>query len=83
LEDLHNDLERGVLELYPEVAQARSAMLQAGAPFVRLSGSGSALFAPFSNLEDAIQAQQKLRTQGYELYLTHAIDPRYGKIHFF
>jgi len=83
LEDLHNGLERGVLELYPEVAQARLAMLQAGAPLVRLSGSGSTLFAPFSNLEDAIQVQHTLRIQGYELYLTHAIDPRHGHIHFF
>lgn len=83
LEDLHNGLERGVLELYPEVAQARIAMLQTGAPLVRLSGSGSTLFAPFSNLEDAIRVQQTLRIQGYELYLTHAIDPRHGHIHFF
>jgi 4-diphosphocytidyl-2-C-methyl-D-erythritol kinase len=83
LEDLHNGLERGVLELYPEVAQARIAMLQAGAPLVRLSGSGSTLFAPFSNLEDAIRVQQTLRIQGYELHLTHAIDPRHGHIHFF
>jgi 4-diphosphocytidyl-2-C-methyl-D-erythritol kinase len=83
LENLHNGLERGVLELYPEVAQARTAMLQAGAPFVRLSGSGSTLFAPFSHLEDAMQTQARLRLQGYELYLTHAVDPRHGPIHFF
>jgi 4-diphosphocytidyl-2-C-methyl-D-erythritol kinase len=83
LEDLHNGLERGVLELYPEVAQARTAMLQAGASFVRLSGSGSTLFAPFANLEDALQVQERLRIQGYELYLTHAIDPRHGHIHFY
>jgi 4-diphosphocytidyl-2-C-methyl-D-erythritol kinase len=83
LEDLHNGLERGVLELYPEIAQARIAMLEAGAPCVRLSGSGSTLFAPFSQMEDAIQAQQRLRIQGYELYLTHAIDSRHGNILFF
>jgi 4-diphosphocytidyl-2-C-methyl-D-erythritol kinase len=83
LEDLHNGLERSVLELYPEVAQARTAMLRAGVSFVRLSGSGSTLFAPFSNLADAIQAQQRLQAQGYELYLTRAINPRHGNLHLF
>jgi 4-diphosphocytidyl-2-C-methyl-D-erythritol kinase len=83
LEDLHNGLERGVLELYPEVAHARNAMLQAGAPFVRLSGSGSTLFAPFPNLQDAMRTQQRLQAQGYELYLTRAINPRHGNILFF
>jgi 4-diphosphocytidyl-2-C-methyl-D-erythritol kinase len=83
LADLHNGLEQNVLQLYPEIAQARTAMLQAGAPFVRLSGSGSTLFAPFSHLEHAMQTQERLRLQGYELYLTHAINPRHEPIRFF
>jgi 4-diphosphocytidyl-2-C-methyl-D-erythritol kinase len=72
LEAMHNSLERGVLESYPEIARARTDLLRAGAPVVRLSGSGSILFAPFSSLEDAWQAHQSLCTQGYEVYLTHA-----------
>ncbi|HZR42804.1 MAG TPA: 4-(cytidine 5'-diphospho)-2-C-methyl-D-erythritol kinase [Ktedonobacteraceae bacterium] len=74
-EDLHNSLERGVLEQYPVVAQAREAMLQAGASHVRLSGSGPTLFAPFSELVCAAQAQQLLGAQGYEVYLSRAIFP--------
>ncbi len=74
-EDVHNSLERGVLERYPEVAQARAAMLSVGTPFVRLSGSGSTLFAPFAELASASQAQQRLQKQGYEVYLTRAIHP--------
>ena len=73
-EDLHNDLERGVLERYPEVAQARDDMLQAGATHVQLSGSGPTLFAAFSDLGRAAQVQQRLHAQGYELFLTRAIN---------
>ena len=71
-EDLHNGLERGVLEFYPEVAQARADLLQAGASLVRLSGSGPTLFAPFADLTRATQVRDSLRTQGYEVYLTRA-----------
>ena len=79
-DDLHNGLERGVLEYYPEVAQARTDMLKAGASLVRLSGSGPTLFAPFSNLTRAAQVRETLRIQGYEVYLTRAIYPNVGDI---
>jgi 4-diphosphocytidyl-2-C-methyl-D-erythritol kinase len=82
LEDLHNGLERGVLERYPEVAQAREDFLQAGASFVRLSGSGPTLFAPFSELADAARVRQRLHALGYETYLTHAIFPNSENILF-
>jgi 4-diphosphocytidyl-2-C-methyl-D-erythritol kinase len=82
LENLHNGLERGVLEQYPEVAQARNAILQAGAPCVRLSGSGPTLFAPFASLHSAMHTWQRLHQQGYEAYLTRAINPLQGEIHF-
>ncbi len=49
-EDLHNSLERGVLEHYPEVARAKADLLRAGASFAQLSGSGPTLYAPFSSL---------------------------------
>ncbi len=73
LSDLYNSLERGVLENYSEVAQASKAMLDAGSPFVRLSGSGPTLFSAFADLAQAAQVQQHLQTQGYEVYLTHPL----------
>jgi 4-diphosphocytidyl-2-C-methyl-D-erythritol kinase len=73
LDNLHNSLERGVLEQYPQVAQAREDMLHAGAPYVRLSGSGPTLFSTFSNLSQAAQVQQQLHAQGHEVYLTRPI----------
>ena len=79
-EDMHNGLERGVLERYPEVFQAREDMRNAGASLVRLSGSGPTLFAPFSELARASQAQQRLHEQGYRVYLTRAIHPNGGNV---
>lgn len=82
-EELHNSLERSVLALYPRVTEAREAMLHAGASLVRLSGSGPTLFAPFSQLDCAIKAQQSMQAQGYEVFLTRAIHPRDGDVIFF
>ncbi len=79
-EDMHNGLERGVLEQYPQVSQAREVMRKAGASLVRLSGSGPTLFAPFSELASASQAQQRLHKQGYQVYLTRAIYPNSGNV---
>jgi 4-diphosphocytidyl-2-C-methyl-D-erythritol kinase len=79
-EDLHNGLERNVLETYPEVARAREDLLDAGAPLVRLSGSGPTLFAPFSNLVDARRVQGHLEAQGYAVYLSRAIHPDTGNV---
>ena len=80
MEDLHNSLERTVLELYPEVVQARADLLSAGAPLVRLSGSGPALYASFPDLSRAMQMQERMQAQGYEVYLTHAVYPEKGNI---
>jgi 4-diphosphocytidyl-2-C-methyl-D-erythritol kinase len=80
LEDLHNCFERSVLEHYPEVAHARAVLLQAGAPFVRLSGTGPTLFVPFAELTCAQRVQEQLQTQGYEVYLSRAIHPEVGNV---
>jgi 4-diphosphocytidyl-2-C-methyl-D-erythritol kinase len=80
LEDLYNGLERSVLATYPEVATARDDLLNAGASFVRLSGSGPTLFAPFSELTCARRAQEQLQAQGYEVHLSRAIHPNDGNV---
>src|SRR2546421_921450 len=79
-DNLHNGLERSVLERYPQVAQAREDLLKAGAPLVRLSGSGPTLFAPFAELARALRVQQELQAQGYEVYLSRAIYPQPGNV---
>jgi 4-diphosphocytidyl-2-C-methyl-D-erythritol kinase len=80
LEDLYNGLERSVLATYPEAATARDDLLNAGASFVRLSGSGPTLFAPFSELTCARRAQEQLQAQGYEVHLSRAIHPNDGNV---
>jgi 4-diphosphocytidyl-2-C-methyl-D-erythritol kinase len=80
LEDLHNCFEQSVLEYYPDVAHARADLLQAGAPFVRLSGTGPTLFASFAELSYAQRVQEQLQTQGYEVYLSRAIHPGAGNV---
>ncbi len=82
-QDLHNALERGVLEHYPEVARAREALVQAGAPLVRLSGSGPTLFAPFADLAQALTVQRRLQAQAYETYLSRAVSPNPGDVDIF
>lgn len=79
-EDLHNDLERGVLERYPEVARARNDLYSAGAGLVRLSGSGPTLFAPFASLAEATRVQRDMQSRGYEAYLSRAIYSTTGDI---
>ena len=82
-DDLHNGLERGVLERYPQVAQTREDILRAGATLVRLSGSGPTLFAPFADLTHAAHVQQQLQAQEYETYLTRAVPREDEEITFF
>lgn len=79
-EDLHNALERGVLERYPEVARARDDLLTAGATLVRLSGSGPTLFAPCGELLQAMEIRRNMQKLGYEVYLSRAIYPSTGDI---
>jgi 4-diphosphocytidyl-2-C-methyl-D-erythritol kinase len=67
-----------VLETYPEVARSREDMLLAGASFVRLSGTGPTLYAPFPDLTQAQEAQRQLQRQGYEVCLSRAIHPKDG-----
>ncbi len=81
--NLHNGLERGVLAQYTEVSQAREDILRAGATNVRLSGSGPTLFSFFDTLPTAAQVQSQLQQQGYEVYLTRAINPNGDQIDFF
>ncbi|MGZ3643342.1 MAG: 4-(cytidine 5'-diphospho)-2-C-methyl-D-erythritol kinase [Ktedonobacteraceae bacterium] len=77
-EDLHNCFERSVMETYPEVALSRESLLKAGASIVRLSGTGPTLFAPFSDLIEAQKVLKELQIQGYEVYLSRAIQPNDG-----
>ena len=73
LTGLVNDFETSVMRDYPAVAAARRALLDAGAPVVRLSGSGPTLFAPFSALAPAANVYQRIHSEGHLCWLTHTV----------
>src|SRR5579872_3284721 len=61
LEHLFNALEPSVLRAFPEVGAVRDALLGAGAPVARMSGSGPTICAPFHELLQARAVYDKLR----------------------
>lgn len=60
LNHLRNDLERPAFDLAPEVAAAARAAMLAGAPMIRMSGSGSTVFAAFESEADRDRARVAL-----------------------
>lgn len=73
LDRLSNTLEHTVLRRWPAVAATRDALLSAGAPIVRMSGSGPTLFAPFVSLKDAAQVYESTRQADIETWLCHTV----------
>lgn len=72
-ERFSNALERGVAATYPAVAAALADLRAAGAPVVRLSGSGPTVFAPFRELPQAAQVAATARAGGLDVWLTHTV----------
>ncbi len=73
LERLSNTLEPLVMRNWPEVAATRNDLLHAGAPIVRMSGSGPTLFAPFRTLDEATQVYEAARGQNIAVRLCHTV----------
>ncbi|HET8907925.1 MAG TPA: 4-(cytidine 5'-diphospho)-2-C-methyl-D-erythritol kinase [Ktedonobacterales bacterium] len=73
LDRLSNTLEQTVMRRWPPVAATRDALLSAGAPIVRMSGSGPTLFAPFVALKDAAQVYESTRQADIETWLCHTV----------
>ena len=59
-EEVQNDFEDYVFGKYPEIGNIKSLMYENDALFSLMSGSGSTVYAMFSNLESAILAAQKI-----------------------
>jgi 4-diphosphocytidyl-2-C-methyl-D-erythritol kinase len=73
LDRLSNSLEPVAMRQWPEVAATRDRLLQAGAPIVRMSGSGPTLFAPFRALTAASHVFEEIRRQRIEAWLCHTV----------
>src|SRR5579884_1531070 len=72
-ERFSNALEPGVLRAFPAVARAREALLDAGAPVARMSGSGPTVFAPFRRLAEASAVLRALSPGDYTVWLTRTV----------
>ncbi|HEV7127680.1 MAG TPA: 4-(cytidine 5'-diphospho)-2-C-methyl-D-erythritol kinase [Ktedonobacterales bacterium] len=70
---LVNSFEASVLRDYPAVARTWETLAAAGAPVVRLSGSGPTLFAPFETLAPAAAVFTRMRDKGHAAWLTHTV----------
>jgi 4-diphosphocytidyl-2-C-methyl-D-erythritol kinase len=53
---LHNDFEKTIFRLRPEIARVKNELLQTGASAALLSGSGASVFAIFDNVESRQRA---------------------------
>jgi len=49
---ISNDFEKSVFQLYPEVAAIKERLYDMGAAYVSMSGSGSAVYGIFENVQD-------------------------------
>ncbi len=58
---LVNDLEAPAVKLIPEIDNIRKALIESGGAYCRMTGSGSAVFALFENLEDAALAKERAK----------------------
>ncbi len=65
---LVNDFERPVLEAFPPIRAARAMLLDAGAAYVSLSGSGSAVFGVFEQEPAAEAAAEAARMSGNRVW---------------
>jgi len=63
-----NDLYTAVVDLHPEVENARQALQETGAGIAQMSGSGAASFGTFDDRRSAQRAASVLRARGFRAW---------------
>ena len=71
---LINSLERSVFARYPELREAAEMLRAAGAPIVRMSGSGPTLYAPFRTLTAASVVYDQMQATHLQAWLCHTVN---------
>ena len=64
-----NDFERIIVPTYPKIGEIKEGLLEAGASYASLSGSGSTVFGIFDEEAKAKQAESHFQKQ-YQTFLT-------------
>jgi 4-diphosphocytidyl-2-C-methyl-D-erythritol kinase len=72
---LRNDFENAVFGTYPEIRELKQQMLDAGAEFALMSGSGSTVFGFFRDLPTAQRLSREFVSRGYRAFIT---PPHFG-----
>ena len=71
---LFNDLELVASEICPEIQQAKASLLMHDASAALMTGSGSAVFGLYENMENAQKAFNAIsRNRIWQLYLSHLV----------
>lgn len=71
---LHNDFERVIFEIEPEIGRAKNALLEAGARGALLAGSGSSVFGVFDTEAARDRALENLRCEaGWKVFSCETI----------
>ena len=68
-----NDFEDVVIPRYPEIRVLKEAMLENGAIYSSLSGSGSAVFGIYNNYDQAFEVSKKIDQKKYHITVTSPI----------
>jgi 4-diphosphocytidyl-2-C-methyl-D-erythritol kinase len=72
---LYNSFERVVYDVFPAIDAHRAAMVEAGAEFVRVSGSGPTLYALVENEAEGRRIVANLEKDGYAVFLAETVNP--------
>ena len=73
---LRNDLEAPVIRHHPAIGRIRQSLLDAGAAFAAMSGSGSAVFGLFERADAARRTANDLARPGWLSLHTRTLDRR-------
>lgn len=73
---IKNDFEEVVFPEYPEVSEAKDALVRSGAKYASLSGSGSTVYGLFTAKEEARKAAGRLSSMGWAAQATATVTRR-------